>query len=326
MRWIPVIPALLGLLYFTSTTAHASELSISQLSRVVERCVNKQFKAGEATTRGKVVNLQKSCPSLADARHHSLLKNIQPPLTKEITVSQLLDIRTILHARIRTGSAVKHNDYPYADLDKLLKDTYLPTEEFKPDPTLWQRFIAWLRKLLTPEDKKPPAWLKDFFDSIELPETDTVVLFLKGAVALLVLLTLLMIFNELRAANVISAWRHIKRRRNTPADELLFASDAEELKLSHIKQLPDKQFASKLLYLTLFNLMQRRILPQRFSLTNHELLSQLPQDESNLLPALHQLIQYTDAGLYGDRQYETQQRQQMLQLSGKLTATGEEAS
>jgi len=326
MRWIPVIPALLGLLYFTSTTAHASELSASQLSRVVDSCINKQFQPGQATIRGKVVKLQKSCPSLAKARNHSLFKNIQPPLAKDITVSQLLDIRTFLQTRTRTGSSVRHNDYPYAGLDKLLKDTYVPTEEFKPDPTLWQRLIVWLRKLLTPEDQKPPAWLEDFFDSIELPETDTVILFLKGAVALLVLLTLLMIFNELRAANVISAWRHIKRRRNTPADELLFSSDAEELKLSHIKQLPDKQFASKLLYLTLINLMQRRILPQRFSLTDHELLSQLPQDESNLLPALHQLIQYTDAGLYGDRQYETQQRQKMMQLSDELTAAAGEAS
>jgi hypothetical protein len=326
MRWIPVIPALLGLLYFTSTTALASELSASQLSRVVERCIDKQFHAGQATTRGKVVKLQKSCPSLAKSRNHSLLKNIQPPLAKEITVSQLLDIRTILQARTRTAASVRHNDYPYAGLDNLLKDTYVPSEEFKPDPTLWQRFFAWLRKLLTPEDRKPPAWLEDFFDSIELPETDTVILFLKGAVALLVLLTLLMIFNELRAANVLSAWRHIKRQRQTPADELLFASDNEALSVSHIKQLPDKQFASKLLYLTLVNLMQRRILPQRFSLTNRELLSQLPQDESKLLPALHQLIQYTDAGLYGDRQYETQQRQQMLQLSDKLTAAGEETS
>lgn len=320
MRWLPGALTLLGLLLL-QTTVRASDLPAPQLVQAVEQCIETQFQAGEATSRSQSVNLQQTCPALAlaNARNHALLKHIQPPLADEITVSQLLDIRVILHSRTRSASPGHNRDYAYANLDALLQDTYIPREEFKPDPTLWQRFIEWLRDLLTPEDAEPPPWLKDFLNSIELPETDTVILFLKGALALLVLLALLMIFNELRAANLLSAWRHIKRQRGKLTGYPDFPGHGENLSLEQISGLPDKQFAGKLLRHTLLELMQRHILPPRFSLTNRELLTRLPQERNALLPDLHRLIDTSEAGLYGDQPLDPQQRQQMLELSSKLT-------
>lgn len=316
MRWLPGALILAGLLLLV-TTARASDLPAPQLLQIVEQCIDGQFQAGEATSRGQSVDLRQTCPGLASARNHVLLSHIQPPLADEISVSQLLDIRAILHSHTRTTEADRN--YAYTDLDTLLQATYVPREEFKPDPTIWQRFIEWLRDLLTPEDAEPPAWLKGFLDSIELPEADTVVLFLKGAVALLVLLTLLMIFNELRAANVLAAWRHIRRQRKAHSDQPGFVLQDKNLSLDQISRLPDKQFAGKLLLRTLRQLMERRILPSRLSLTNRELLKQLPPEKNALLADLHRLIDASEAGLYGDRTLDPQQRQQMLQLSRKLT-------
>ena len=70
---------------------------------------------------------------------------------------------------------------------------------------------------------------------------------------------------------------------------------------------------------TLLELMQRHILPPRFSLTNRELLTRLPLERNALLPDLHRLIDTSEAGLYGDQPLDPQQRQQMLALSSKLT-------
>lgn len=308
---------LLGLLLL-QTTVRASDLPTPQLVQAVEQCIDSQFQAGEATRRDQTIKLQQTCPMLASARQHTLLSPVQPPLTDEITVSQLLDIRAILHTRTR--SAASKRQYAYTDLDALLEETYLPREEFKPDPTLWQRFLEWLRELLTPEDAEPPPWLQAFLDSIELPETDSVILFLKGALALLVLLALLMIFNELRAANLLSAWRHIKRPRGKPADyQPDFSAPGKNLSLEQISRLPDNQFAGQLLSRTLLTLMQRQILPPRFSLTNRELLFRLQQQNSTLLPDLRRLVDNSEAGLYGDQPLDPQQRQQLLDLSRKLT-------
>lgn len=300
------------------TTVRASALPAPQLVQAVEQCIDSQFQAGEATRRDQTINLQQTCPTLAGARQHALLSAVQPPLSDAVTVSQLLDIRAILHTRTR--SVASDRRYAYSNLDALLEETYLPREEFKPDPTLWQRFIEWLRELLTPEDAKPPPWLKAFLESIELPETDTIMLFLKGTLALLVLLALLMIFNELRAANLLSAWRHIKRQRGQPTDaQPDLPAPGKSLNLEQINHLPDKQFAGQLLSRTLLTLMQRQILPPRFSLTNRELLRRLPQERNALLPDLHRLIDTSEAGLYGDQPLDPQQRQQMLDLSRKLT-------
>lgn len=323
MRWLPGVWTLLGLLLL-QTTVRASDLPAPQLVQAVEQCLETQFRAGEATSRDQTINLQQTCPTLAGARQHTLLSAVQPPLSDSITVSQLLDIRAILHTRTRSAASARQ--YTYTDLDALLEETYLPREEFKPDPTLWQRFIQWLRELLTPEDAEPPPWLQAFLESIELPETDTIILFLKGTLALLVLLALLMIFNELRAANLLSAWRHIKRQRGKPTDDQPdFPAPGKSLSLEQISHLPDKQFAGQLLSRTLLTLMQRQILPPRFSLTNRELLTRLPQERNALLPDLHRLVDTSEAGLYGDQPLAPQQRQQLLDLSHKLTRI-EEAS
>lgn len=323
MKWLPGALTLLGLLLL-QTTVRASDLPAPQLLQAVEQCLETQFQAGEATGRDQSINLPQHCPTLAGARQHALLNPVQPPLADEITVSQLLDIRAILHTRTR--SAASGRQYAYPDLDALLEKTYLPREEFKPSPTLWQRFIEWLRELLTPEDAEPPPWLQAFLESIELPETDTIMLFLKGALALLVLLALLMIFNELRAANLLSALRHIKRQRGKPTDDQPdFPAPAGNLSLDQISRLPDKQFAGQLLSRTLLTLMQRQILPSRFSLTNRELLTRLPPQSSTLLPDLRRLVDTSEAGLYGDQPLAPQQRRQMLDLSRRLIRIEEAA-
>lgn len=322
MRWLPVIPALLGLVLVSIAPARASELPSSRLLLAgVERCIDSQFKAGEATDRTASIKLSKSCPVLARSRQHPLLKQIQPPLKDELSVSQLLDVRAILQSRSRAKPAASPAKYAYTGLETLLEETYIPNESFKPDPTLWQRFIEWLRDLLAPEDAEAPQWLEDFLDAIELPDEDTIMLFLKGAVALLVLLTLLMIFNELRAANILSAWRHIRRQRRASTQEPDFELQDDNLSLEAISRLPDRQFAGKLLVRTLKNLMQRGLLPARFSLTNRELLSRLDAKQQPLRSDLDRLFTDTDAGLYGERPLDPQQRQRMLQLSEQLNRT-----
>lgn len=312
MRWFPVIPALLGLLSYT--TAQASDAASAQLLSQLQQCIDRQFEQGEVTRRNKSLEINRDCPNLSSWLAHPLLSHFAPPLQNETSLIQLIDIRSGLQSSIRMQKPVPQRDFDFAGLTELVNQTYLKEEEITPEPGLMERFFEWLRELLATEQQETPDWLKNFIDSIDAPETDTLIAILKGIILILVLLALLMIFNELRAANMLAAWRHFKKQRRSRVDALI-QQEYGKSEVSELGQLSDKQFASKILYIALLNLMQQRLLPEKFSLTNRELLH-----STQSVPELKQLIDYTEAGIYGDRAYSAQQRQQMLTLLQQLTS------
>ena len=311
MRWLPVIPVLLGLLF--TTTAHSSNLAGKTLLTQLDHCINQQFRQGQASTRDTTLNIKARCSALYAQRQHPLITSLQPPLAEESSLGQLIDIRALIATMTRPHGSTINVSVDNDQLASLVSQYYVPPEKIEKQPDLWDRILEWLREMLIKQHEQSPDWLKNYLGNIDWPEPDTLILILKIGIALLVLLVLLTVFNELRAANVLAAWRHhrrfAKKPERQPDSQFATASLDQDPAM-----LADKAFVSQVLLKTLMVLMYHRVLPEKFSLTNQELLDRSQNRDPDLLTALRRLFQEADSVLYGDVEYSPQQRQQLQVL------------
>lgn len=319
MRWFPVIPVLLGLLL--TTTAHGSNASNNPLLAQLNKCINKQFTQGQATERTTTINIKTECPGLYRLHNQPFITQLQPPLKKETTVNQLLDIRVFITADIGTNTRAKSTEsVDLNQLQALLKQYYIPPKRKPEEPDLWDKVKDWLLEMLIKQHEQSPEWLKNYLDSLD-PSTDTLVMILKLCIVVLILSVLIIVFNELRAANIFAALRHRRGHQKSITDQtdtILNKPDSGQ----PIDQMADKEFVGHILCKTLTFLMQHKILPEKFSYTNHELLQHAQLRDKTFLDSLRELFCNTDIVLYGDRGYSIEQRHELQQLVERIMQRG----
>lgn len=319
MRWLPVIPVLLGLLL--TTTAHGSNASNNPLLAQLNRCINKQFTPGQATERTTTINIKTKCPGLYQLRNQPLIAQLQPPLRKETTVNQLLDIRALIIAD--TGPNTRAKSTESVDLNQLpalLKQYYIPPEHKPEEPDLWDKVKDWLREMLIKQHEQSPEWLKNYLNSLD-PSTDTWGMILKFSIVILILSVLIIVFNELRAANIFAALRHRRGHQKSITDQTGAVSNKPDSE-QPIDQLADKEFVGQILCKTLTFLMHHKILPEKFSYTNYEFLQHAQLRDETFLGSLRELFSNTDIVLYGDRGYSMEQRRELQQLVEQIMQQG----
>lgn len=314
MKWLPLTGILLGLLI--ASTVRAQDAT-SQLIERFDRCIEHQFQSGQAARRNQTIELASECRALHEAADHPLLANLEPPLGDKPSLAQLLDIRSLLIASRQSASGEARLDY--TGLAQLVEETYQAEQEDKAEDSgpgiidrLFDAFLDWLKEIFADADEQDFNWLDN-------QSADSFILLFKVILVMLILLVLLLIANELRAANLFAAWRHLRKRHRAKTGPVYLSGQVADS--VDLETLPDKAFVSHILYRVLGYLMQQEYLPEKFSFTNRELLIRAPDKNADL----QRLIDDSEAVIYGDKSCSTNQRQQLLGLMQKLTRPMESA-
>jgi hypothetical protein len=239
--------------------------------------------------------LEEVCPGLAQSvAKLPAAGSLSQPLDLQTTPNQLRDLRALLGSY--QGSPASVERFDFAALPELLARTL----QVEPTPPLswWQRIKNWLAQKLRGSDKSDYRWLTEFLKSLDPPEWLADII-LRASVAVVLLLALAVVVNELRAAN-LSSWLQ-RRNRTQRASRVPATAGASRLAWKDVANLPPGQQSAALLRLVLQELVERGLLPDDLSLTNGEMLVRLGASARAHAPPFGELAAAADAVLFGDR-------------------------
>lgn len=241
------------------------------------------------------VHLKKDCPALyKELDSQGLLKVAEPPLLDKVSLAQL---QFIADARqIRGAEAIRQDG-----LEQLLAGI-LTAEKTDPQAEWWQAFLKWLDSLQTGDYEQEYQWLLRLFKAIK-PSEQTVLIFIYGAMATLVLSALWLVLSELYAAGFFAGRKD--RRRASPKK----SSGQHSLTLSSpnrqdLDGLSEALQLAALLEQAIAVLVERNAIPSDASLTHRQILRSIRQQATGLAPLFAGLISVAEPILYGDHPVE----------------------
>lgn len=275
--------------------ARDTDARLDEAGQRVDRCLRALDAGAEPLPPYRRVILEEACPGLAPAvaalPEAGLLNQ---PLDWQTTPNQLRDLHALLGSLQNPHPGVEQFDF--AQLHELLART-LETEP-KPPVSWWQRFKDWLAQKLRGSAESDYRWLTEFLKSLDPPEWLRDLL-LRLSVALVLLLALAVVVNELRAAEPRSWLRGRSRRQRAAA--MPPAAGASRLAWKDVIELPAARQPAALLRLALAALIERGLLPDDGSLTNRELLVRLGTTGSAHTGPFTELAAAADSVLFGNR-------------------------
>ncbi len=204
---------LLGLLSCTLGTpsALAASDAAAEVVRHLDRCLRALDGTAEPLPPYRRLILEEVCPGLARAvAELPAAGSLSQPLDQQTTPNQLQDLRALLVTYRSPPASVERFDF--AALPELLARTL--AVEPTPPVSWWQRFKDWLTKKLRGSGKSDYRWLTEFLKSLDPPEW-LADLILRASIAVILLLALAVVVNELRAAN-LSSWLQRQKPHATP--------------------------------------------------------------------------------------------------------------
>ncbi len=309
---------LFGLLSFALATPIASVAAgaaTAEVGRRLDRCLSALESGAEPLPPYRRLILEEVCPGLAQAVAELPAAGLlSQPLDQQTTPNQLHDLRALLSAYLNPPASVERFDF--AALPELLARTL----EVEPSPPVswWQRFRDWLAQKLRRSGESDYRWLTEFLKSLDPPEW-LADLILRGSVAVILLLALSVVVNELRAAN-LSSWLH-RPRRAQRVSLVPAANGTVKSAWKDVTDLPPGQQAVALLYLVLQELIERGFLPDDQSLTNQEMLARLGAAARMHAAHFSELAAAADAVLFGDRAVVAAQLAPLHQAARAIVGT-----
>ncbi len=291
---------LLGLLFsaLALPVARASadaDARADEIGRRLDRCLSTLNAGAEPVPPYRRLILEEVCPGLAQSvAALPAAGSLSQPLDLQTTPDQLRDLRALLGSFRSPPAGVERFDL--AALPELLARTL--EVEPKPPVSWWQRFKDWLAQKLRGSGESDYRWLTQFLKSLDPPEW-LADLILRASVAVILLLALAVVVNELRTAN-LSTWLQ-RRSRMQRAGRVPAAAGAAKLAWKDVTNLPPAQQPAALLRLVLQELIERGLLPDDQSLTNREMLARLGAAARAHAAAFAELAAAADAVLFGNR-------------------------
>lgn len=166
----------------------------------------------------------------------------------------------------------------------------------KPEhPLTWfERFKRWLRAKLEQPDSDSDNWLSRWLDDVDVPDAIARgILF--AAIGLIVVLTIVVIVNELRAAGVF------RRRRRSQEAEMILAGIAPAVTddVAGIDALPADRKISMLLRMLVTTLVQSGRLRAERSLTHRELSTRATFDDAQQRESFRRVAALAERTVYG---------------------------
>jgi hypothetical protein len=267
----------------------------AETGRRLDQCLSALNAGAEPVPPYRRLILEEVCPGLAQAvAELPAAGSLSQPLDQQTTPNQLHDLRALLGSYRSPPASVERFDF--AALPELLARTL----QVEPTPPVswWQRFKDWLAQKLRGSGESDYRWLTEFLKSLDPPEW-LADLILRASVAVILLLALAIVVNELRAASLTS-W--LQRRSRTQRTSRVPAPiGAARLTWKDVTNLPPGQQPAALLRLVLQELIERGLLPDDKSLTNSEMLARLGAAARAHAAPFAELATAADAVLFGSR-------------------------
>ncbi len=257
--------------------------------------------------------LEEVCPGLAQSvAKLPAAGSLSQPLDWQTTPNQLRDLRALVGSYQSSPASVERFDF--AALPELLARTL----QVEPTPPVswWQRIKDWLAQKLRGSESDY-RWLTEFLKSLDPPEW-LAALILRASVAVILLLALAVVVNELRAAK-LSSW--LQRRSRTRRASLPAATGPVRLAWKDVTSLPPSEQPAALLRLVLQELVERGLLPDDLSLTNGEMLVRLGAAACAHAAPFAELAAAADAALFGGRAVVAAQLAPLHQAAQTIVGT-----
>ena len=288
---------------------------VDEIGRRLDRCLGTLNAGAEPVPPYRRLILEEVCPGLTQAvATLPAAGSLSQRLEVQTTPDQLRDLRALLGSFRSPPAGVERFDLA------TLPDLLARTLQVEPTPPVswWQRFKDWLAQKLRGSGESDFRWLTQFLNSLDPPEW-LADLILRASVAVILLLALAVVVNELRTAN-LSSWLQ-RRSRMQRAGRVPAAAGAAKLAWKDVTNLPPAQQPAALLRLVLQEMIGRGLLPDDQSLTNSEMLERLGAAARAHAAAFAELAAAADAVLFGDRMVEAAQLAPLHQAAQAIVGT-----
>lgn len=233
--------------------------------------------------------LEDECPGLTQALDESGYLALLPTASRdELNVDQLPELLRVSHRYDREAP----RNVAVDSLGPILGS--LRTQEPERPLTWFERFKRWLRAKLGSRGSDSDNWLSHWLDDVDVPDAVARgILF--ASIGLIVVLTIVVIVNELRAAGVFR-----RRRRSQDADMILagIASAAAD-DVADIDALPADRKISVLLRVLVTTLVQSGRLRAERSLTHRELCTRAAFDDAQQRESFRRVAALAERTVYG---------------------------
>lgn len=289
---------------------------------LVESCLHKLQHTEESTDSGDSFTLSDTCPELSLALDSTALAHLEPALEDKTTLGQLRDVQRSLRS---LQSAPKEQHAPALNnLLGILKQTYTPEKKSKPLENPVDKLLEWAGKKLREYFKKD-NWITRHFHIDNKISKTTLKGMLNVGILILVIIVLFIIVNEMRAAGIFSLFRYRRGVRQHQHDLNQQKQDLSWVNLGDISALPLHVQIPALLSYTLQKLIDRKVLPGRYNLTNQEFLNILRRKLPEAAQDFEQLVNNSERVVYGNKSVSDSDAHQLLegvrhieQLQGKV--------
>jgi hypothetical protein len=239
--------------------------------------------------------LEAECPgleeALSDSGYTALLSDAE---LKQLTAFGLVDLHQ-LDSRYRKSIAQAAGAQASIDDLKPILDSLQKPPRAEVPLTWFEKFKRWLRSLIEQREEQSQSWLERWLKELDVPKAVTNGL-VYGAIGLVIILAVVVVINELRAAGVLR-----RRAKQTPRDMLQSAGVPEKSASADLDTLDERERPAALLKLLVATLVKTGRLRTEKSLTHRELSRRAAFDASEQRARFQELAVLGETLLYGHR-------------------------
>jgi len=307
-----------GLLFLILVAAPVQVFAINsdgELTTAIQNCT-KLLVAEDLDNPGAVNSF---CPQLRDKLHNSFLGAVTfDGRFADLTYRELLDIQKLLAARLEPVPT--RISFSYTNLDQILSDTLVVGANAK-KLSWWDKFLAWLEEKLRTQDSTDLKWLEDILKALTFSE-ETRKFILYGSFAIIILLALAIVGNELKAGGIFRCRTRAKRSVDASVSTSTSNMSKALLTPESVQKLPQQMQPQALLNLCINHLIRSEKLPDDRSRTNREFLRLFGNtNNQNLAQSFRDLVERAERSLYGGEQLSSEALSECFERSRRLLGT-----
>lgn len=270
----------------------------TEIRQLVDDCVKRQFARQATVYQDAPLDLEKVCPDLSLQLDNEVLAQLQPPLQRETTFSQLHDVQRSLRSFTPAQTTGSHA-LDHAGLQALLDEVYEPNVKAEIPPNPIDKFWTWVGNKLR-EYLDEDNWLTRNFDFTPASDKNLLEGLKNTVIVILIVMVLYILISELHAANVLGLLKGRRRRSRGSGTATTHLRQQHLQNLRDISSLPPGQQAPALLRYAIRYLVERRVLPHQYSLTNQEFLALVRENLPVVARDFETLVSTGDQVLYGN--------------------------
>lgn len=253
------------------------------------------------------IEIQQFCEPFYESYHSSSLKNLLTPSNINSSTDSLLDLHRLLDNFDQRP--VQQYQVSRAKLNQVIENIYVPQPETGKLQGWWDILVEWFKNMYLEGEKLDTSWLHDLISQLQM-EPETWVFISYALVALIILLALAIVINELRLSNV----KFLFSSKQSLHLNHIVDSDISRLKHQYDwNSLDNMDTKNQILYLwnmVLSHLQKKTGIKLNEALTNREIIRSVKATSPQQAQPVSKLSMLNEAVLYGDMNLTEDQLQQ----------------